>query len=222
MKRIHIPNEGPDPETVPKALAIGLRECKQIGSSELALITSVKDGLDSDVVGKFLGPDVAKRLMQGKKVAVGDHGVSLTHHSVATVQKATVPAVGLAFYVVKDAIKKLDDLSFDCLILVPWIAAEGEQWAQKWGAETHGGSTADSSVILPDEVEDSLRSLSICVNLSTGLGHPSDKEHAKRKFSELREQGLTWDADEIEKWAVRNGWKAADAEELSTLSASYL
>ena len=221
MKRIHIPNMGPDTSNIPTAIAIGVRECKQAGTTELALITPVKDNLDSIVVGEFLGRDVSKRLMKGDKIKVGDHGVSLTHHSVASVQKTRTPSVGLAFYVSKEAIQKLDDLHFDTLIFVPWLDKDGVAWAQKWDAEMHGGSSVDSSISLPPEVDESLKSLTACVNLSTGLGPPSDKEHAKRRFSDLRSAGIKWDPSELEKWAVRNGWKAADAEELSKLSSRY-
>jgi hypothetical protein len=38
-------------------------------------------------------------------------------------------------------------------------------------------------------VLDSPITLSACVNHPTGLAHPSDKDHAKRKFSELEAQG---------------------------------
>ena len=221
MKRIHIPNMGPDPSTIPTAFAVGVRECKQAGSNELSLITPLKNNLDSTVVGEFLGLDVAKRLMKGDLIAMGDFGVSLTHHSVSTVQKTKTPLVGLVFYVSKDDIKKLDDLWFECLIFVPWLDKEGVEWAQKWGAKTHGGSTDDSSVSLPRQVEESMKNLTTCINLSTGLVHSSDKEHAKQRFSELRSAGITWDPKELEKWAVRNGWKAADAKELSKLSTRY-
>ena len=212
---------GPDTSNIPTAIAIGVRECKQAGTTELVLITPVKDNLNSIVVGEFLGRDVSKRLMKGDKIKVGDHGVSLTHHSVASVQKTRTPSVGLAFYVSKEAIQKLDDLRFDTLIFVPWLDKDGVDWAQKWDAETHGGSSVDSSISLPPEVDESLKSLTACVNLSTGLGHPSDKEHAKRRFSDLRSAGIKWDPIELEKWAVRNGWKAADAEDLSKLSSRY-
>jgi len=221
MKRIHIPNMGPDTATIPTAIAIGVRECKQANSAELTLITPVKNNLDTIVIGDFLGRDVAKRLMKGNRIAIGDQGVSLTHHSVSTVQKARTPSIGLAFYVSKDGIKKLDDLGFDTLIYVPWLDKDGVEWAQKWDAETHGGSTEDSSISLPSEVEESMKSLTTCVNLSTGLGHPSDKDHAKRRFSDLRSAGITWDPTELEKWAARNGWTATDAGELSKLSARY-
>ncbi len=75
----------PDTSDIPTAIAIGVRECKLAGTTELALITPVKDHLDSMVVGEFLGRDVAKRLMKGDKIKVGDHGVSLTPHTSRSV-----------------------------------------------------------------------------------------------------------------------------------------
>src|SRR2546425_11658413 len=120
MKRIHVPNMGPDAGTIPKAIAIGIRECEAIGAGALTIITPAKNNLDSIVIGDFLGRDVAKSLMKGDSVPVRDRGVELRHESVATVRKIAAPKVGLAFYVSEDAIRKLDDIQFDCLIFVPW------------------------------------------------------------------------------------------------------
>lgn len=141
MKRIHIPNRGPDQLKVPIAIAIGIKECKNLGTDGLALITPLKDNLDSIVVGAFLGSDVSRRLMKGAKIPIGDHGVSISHYSVSTVLRSPSPRVGLAFYVSSKNIKKLDDLSFDCLIFVPWLDKDGKNWASKWGAETYGEET---------------------------------------------------------------------------------
>lgn len=218
MNRIYIPNMGPNLSTIPVALTIGIRECKLCGSDQLTLITSLKNNLDSIVVGEFLGEDVCKKLMQGERISIGDHGIALSHESVSTLQKHKTPKVGLAFYISKKDLKKLDELLFEHLIFVPWLDDEGIDWAKKWDAETHKGTTLDSKISLPPKVEESMKNLTKCVNLSTGLSHPSDKEHAKRKFSELKSLGFTWNPSEIEKWAVRNGWKASYAEELSKLS----
>lgn len=213
---------GPSTENIPTAIAIAIRECKTLGCDTVALITPVKDNLDNIVLGDFLGRDVAKRLMKGDTVALGNYGISLTHESVATMQKKRQARVGLAFYVSKDSIQKLDALDFECLIFVPWLDKEGVAWAQKWNAETHGGQTEGADVDLPATVTDALKSLTACVNLSTGLGHPSDKDHAKRTFAKLRSSRVTWNPDEIEKWAVRNGWRTDDAQKLAELSRKYI
>jgi len=221
MKRIHIPNMGPNTANIPVAVAVAIRESKALGSDSVTLITPVKDNLDSIVLGDFLGRDAAKRLMKGSTVALGDYGVSLTHESVATMQKKRRASIGLAFYVSADSISQLDQLDFECLIFVPWLDKEGVKWAQKWNAETHGAPTVGTEVNLPEDVIVALKSLTTCVNLSTGLAHSSDKENAKRTFTKLRSGGIKWNPEEIEKWAVRNGWRADDAQELATLSGRY-
>ena len=99
MKRVHIPNIGPNAENIPVAVAVAIREAKAIGSDTITLITPVKDNLDSIVLGDFLGRDIAKRLMKGGSVALGDYGVNLTHESTATMQKKRRARIGLAFYV---------------------------------------------------------------------------------------------------------------------------
>lgn len=221
MKRVHIPNTGPDQSKISMAIEIGLKECKNTETNHLILITPLKDNLESIAVGEFLGADVSKRLMKGEKVPVGENGITISHHSISTIKNCTAPKIGIVFYVSSNEIKKIDDLMFECLIFVPWLDKEGDAWAQKWNAETHGEPMSVSQVDLPKEATTALLNLTVCVNLSTGLGHPSDREHAKRIFSKLRSVGIKWDPAEVEKWAVRNGWKTVDAEQLSKLSAKY-
>jgi hypothetical protein len=219
MKRIHIPNMGPNEGNVTTAIAAAMKECREIGATEIALITPLKNNLDTIVVGQVLGEAASKRLMKGN--AVADHGISLVHHSTATVANTETPQVGLAFYVSHGDIKKLDSLPFVVLLYVPWLDKDGVTWAAKWGAQTLGGGTQGQEVDLPAEVITALERLTRRVNLSTGLGHPSDKEAAQRVFSNLKSAGIRWQLAEVEKWAARNRWRPADAEELAKLSARY-
>ena len=219
MKKIHVPNAGPDDTNVKKALAVGIKQCESANCGSLTIITPLKD-LDRTIVGKVLGDAATKKLMKGESVKA--LGIELHYESVATVQKVATPKVGLVFYAPAKDIQKLDELDFDCVIYVPWLEKEGQEWATKWNAETIGATTQAAEVNLPAEVLESLKNLTSCVNLSSGLSHPSDKGHAKRIFAELREQKIKWNPNEIEKWAVRNNWKAGDAKELSELSARYL
>lgn len=221
MKRIHIPNMGAERNNFLTAIEIGTRECNIIGVKQMTLITPQKN-LNTIDIGRLLGDAVSKKLMKGNSIPIDNYGINLTYESVSTIQKITTPQVGLAFYVSTKDIQKLDDLDFDVLIFVPWLDTEGTNWAAKWNAETHGSNNQETTINLSPEVVDSLKALTSCINLSTGLSHPSDKEHAKRKLSQLQLDGIFWDITEVEKWAVRNGWKASDAKELATLSSRYI
>jgi hypothetical protein len=220
MKRIHVPNMGSNTENIPVAINVASRECRALGCDTFTLITPKRNDLDSTtVLGRFLGRDVSKRLKKGDPVALDNYGVSLTHESVATMQKKRRARLGLAFYVSKDSILQLDQLDFECLIFVPLLDEEGVEWAQKWNAETHAAPTIGAKVSLPEGVVAALKKLTKLVNRTAGLSHPSDKEHARRTFANLQSDGYKWDPTEIEKWAARNGWRAGDAQELAQLSA---
>jgi hypothetical protein len=222
MRRIHLPNTGPDTEKISVAFALGLKEAQNLGCAEIALITPVKDNLDAIVVGEFLGQEASRKLMKGHAIPIGQSGVSIIHGSVASIQKEKISSVGIAFYVSSADIKKLDALLFSSLIYVPWLGTDGTEWAARWAAETIGEHSVNTSINLPAEVADSLKQLTTCVNLSTGLGHPSDLQHAKRRFAELKGNGISWIPSDVESWAARNGWRPADAEELAKLSARYI
>ena len=222
MNRILLPNRGPDIDKVPVAIALGIRECKRVGADTLTIVTPAKNNLDSIVVGDFLGDAVAKKLMKGNRVMVGNEGVALEHESVAAAVKKHSLRVAVAFYVSAEDMIKLDALHLQALIYVPWLETEGVAWASKWNAETHGAQTIGGAIDLPQEVIKALEGLTAFVNRSTGLSHPSDKKHAKDVFSKLAVSSLKWAPEEIEKWAVRNGWRPDDASDLASLSSKYL
>jgi hypothetical protein len=221
MKRIHIPNMGPNEGNVTTAIAAAMKECREISATEVTLITPLKNNLDMLVVGHVLREAASKQLMKGLPVTIGDHGINLIHHSTSTVAKTRTPKVGLAFYLSTGDIKKLDALTFEVLLYVPWLDTDGVAWAAKWAAQTLDGGTPGQEIDLPAEVIAALERLTRRVNLSTGLGHPSDKDAARSTFSNLKASGIRWKPSEVEKWAARNRWRPADAEELAKLSARH-
>lgn len=71
-------------------------------------------------------------------------------------------------------------------------------------------------------VENALISLTRRVNLSTNLTHPSDKGAAVSLFKILRGNGVRYDPDEIEVWALRNDWKPKGAKKLKEIAVGIL
>lgn len=67
-------------------------------------------------------------------------------------------------------------------------------------------------------VNEALKSLTIIVNLSTGILHPSDESFAKEYFKALYKEGEPLDGSEIAAWAERNGWKPKHAKDLGKLA----
>ena len=67
-------------------------------------------------------------------------------------------------------------------------------------------------------LEEALKSINSSVNVSTGLTAPNDKNRAKELFKYLHKDGEILLANEIESWAVMNGWQKDDANELGSLA----
>lgn len=67
-------------------------------------------------------------------------------------------------------------------------------------------------------VREALKSLTGRVNLATGLSHYSDESSAKEIFKLLYKEGEYLVASEITAWAIENGWKPKDAQQLGTLA----
>ena len=67
-------------------------------------------------------------------------------------------------------------------------------------------------------LEEALKSLTIRVNISTGLAHYSDESAAKEMFKLLHKDGEPLIATEITEWAGNNGWNLSHAKELGSLA----
>lgn len=67
-------------------------------------------------------------------------------------------------------------------------------------------------------VLEALKSLTARVNLATGLSHYSDESSAKEIFKLIYKEGEHLLASEITPWALENGWKTKDAQQLGELA----
>lgn len=67
-------------------------------------------------------------------------------------------------------------------------------------------------------VTEALKSLTVRVNLATGILHRSDESAAKEIFQLLHKEGEPLIASEITRWAMENGWRTEDAQKLGALA----
>ncbi len=63
-----------------------------------------------------------------------------------------------------------------------------------------------------------IKTLSICVNVSTGVTHPFDNARAKELFKALRAEGESLAYDEVRGLALENNWSERHADELAQLA----
>jgi hypothetical protein len=117
-------------------------------------------------------------------------------------------------------LQQLDDVStVKALGVLTWLLDDVAPWASGVGAvDVLGEATAETPTIQDPVVLGALRSLTNSVNRSTGLGHPSDWDHAVQMFRTLRKRGHAFDGDEIEAWAIANGWSYRHAAQVGQLA----
>lgn len=118
------------------------------------------------------------------------------------------------------ALQKIDryDHSLKAVGVLTWNLKDVEVWADGVGAvDLLGIRKTESPEIEDVVVRGAMRTLTDSVNLSTGISHPSDWDHAVISLRALRKRGHTLDGDEIESWAIANGWSYDDAADLGKL-----
>uniref|UniRef100_UPI0019F2BEE6 DUF1889 family protein n=1 Tax=Pseudomonas sp. TaxID=306 RepID=UPI0019F2BEE6 len=113
--------------------------------------------------------------------------------------------------------------SVNSIIYLPWLEEDGKRWLSTWSPKTVGSSSwVVSKPLLPAPIEAGIVQLGRSINMSTGLSHYSDKDMAKRIFSDLRKQGHTATAEAIRQFAVNNGWEPKRAQELADFAEKYM
>ncbi|CAN5423688.1 hypothetical protein BH10ACT3_BH10ACT3_02840 [soil metagenome] len=110
------------------------------------------------------------------------------------------------------------------LLVLPWLQDEINWWLAARGAVDILGKVQVAAVptISDPAVLDAMTALTMAVNLSSGLTHPSDKRNAVTTFRRLRKAGHVWSTEEIQTWASANGWDADDARVLAEMGAKIL
>ncbi|TOH26995.1 hypothetical protein CGI85_22025 [Vibrio parahaemolyticus] len=113
--------------------------------------------------------------------------------------------------------------SVNSIVFLPWNEEDGKRWLSTWNPQVVGPQSWNPATnSLPQLVQDAVLKLGRCINMSTGLAHPSDKEMAKRLFSELRKSGVSASSEAVRQFAIQNGWEPSRAQELANFASKYI
>lgn len=219
-ERCYVDAHGPDDDAVKVALAWAVRFATEHGHRRAMVFTSTLSQVDS--LANILGANPAK-LRRDRSFRVGNVTVDLVTERQASTRRQDGPVVGL--WVDDQQLEmRLDGLDAPALCVVPWNRADIEQWKANWNpADLRTGKPAGQAVTIGNlVVEAAMRSLTVAVNLSTGLSHPSDKEAAVQTFRLLRDSGERFEPSEVQAWAVRNGWRPRHARELAEVAQAII
>lgn len=132
-----------------------------------------------------------------------------------------VPVLGI--WIDDDLLERLERERPSALCVIPWREDEISRWRAAYApTEMRSGASGAAAAISNPVVEQALESLTRRVNLSSGLGHPSDKAAAVGVFRILRSGGEVYDAGEVDAWAANQGWGLGGARELAEIARGVL
>lgn len=102
------------------------------------------------------------------------------------------------------------------LCVLKWLEHENQDWLKaRQAIDLTNPSQAPLAPTITDGVVlVAMENITHFINLSTGLGHPSDYEYALRVLEYLKHQKRELVAEEIIPWALANRWGVKDAKDL--------
>ncbi|MGA0565682.1 hypothetical protein ACO2RV_25025 [Ancylobacter sp. VNQ12] len=203
--RILVPLDSQDEQTFGLALAYAEQIAKATGVVETILLTHTKGQLDGTGLSRFLGPAASKALIKGKAVSLS-WGGKLRGETIKTLGFQARNSVVIAYYANEALLDFVDGLQgIAGAVAVPWVPGEADGWAARWSVHVHGQEKQPPAVLIDDPiVVRALETLTAIINLSTGLGHPRDKQVANEILRILRAKGHGDPSRTIKSWAIRH------------------
>ncbi|WP_374469536.1 hypothetical protein [Phenylobacterium sp.] len=216
--RVLVPVDAYDAESFRLALGYAQKICEKVGSQDVILLTHTKNQLSHTSLSRFLGPAALKALDKGAMAL--SWGGRLSARTMKTFRYSARNAVVIVYYAEPKIFDFVDGLTNVAgVVAVPDIAGEADAWVARWGAIVHGQAQQPPPSLINDAIfVRALETLSSVVNLTTGLGHPRDKDMANEILRILRAKGHADQSANIKSWAIRRGWRPDAAAELETLA----
>ncbi|HEY2707124.1 MAG TPA: hypothetical protein VGI95_03655 [Caulobacteraceae bacterium] len=218
LTRVLVPVDSQDAQAFRLALGYAENICERTGSNDISLLVHTKHQLDHTSLAQFLGPAALRALDKGT-VSLPS-GKRLHANTMKTLRYSARNAVLLVYYAEPKILDFADGLeAVGGIVAVPDLPGEADGWVARWGAIVHGQATAAPATLIGDAVfVGALETLSKVVNLSTGLGHPRDRQMADQILRILRAKGHADQSENIKSWAIRHGWHPEHAAELERLA----
>lgn len=223
MQRVLIPIDSQDPDSWTYALdhAENINKSRH-NPANVILLVHTKNQISRTSLSSHIGSSHTKTLSDGKTLALPS-GAQLqleTLKTLRTLGYTSRDTIVIAFYADEELLRVVDDhKELAGVIAVPNFLGGAVQWVDRWAPIVHGMTAKPAEKLITDPVvENALLAITRWVNLSTGLGHPSDKEFANDSLRILRIKGHSLEPDVVRSWAIQNGWRSNGANDLAVLA----
>lgn len=218
-KSFFVRSEGPNTQSVQKAIEwlLGYPSTK-------GFLAVMGYGNLEGAISDVLGEGAVKSLIETGIIKLNNKEIRLVTERKLIYLGGDQPLV--AFFPTADFLDKLQSIhNIAAMLVVPWTMKEVEPWIRTWNATEPGvqQGAKPPQLIQNKVVVEALKSLTVSVNVSTGITHPLDKETAIQTFMILRDAREVFNPDDVKAWLIRDGgWKATDAQEVSELAQKVL
>jgi len=166
-----------------------------------------------------IGANGVTALQKNRRIRAS--GIDIELFTERTLRMTYRHGPALAVWADDKQLDKIENLGATAIGVIPWNCADITTWKRAWNpVDLRTGDTPNTAAatITNPVVLAALQSLTTRVNLSTGLGHPSDKAAASQLFIALRNAGERFDPDQVHAWAASHGWRANHARQLGELA----
>lgn len=217
MDRFLIP---PYDEEIKIAFILALKVVDNYDEKDILIITATRNEMSLRGLRKFLGNTIVNRLKKNQPLIF--RGVSIRLESLRTFNQLNPRnSVIMGLYPRKTMFNKLDDSNAAAIIAVTdTIDGQVGNWIKKWIPKIYGEE--ENRLIDNCVVEEALKDLTSYMKrpdtTDITLRSKVDREMAIELFKILIKYGEQYEADEIRKWALREGWTLKSAYELKKIS----
>jgi hypothetical protein len=206
-ERYYINAHGPDENAVSTIIAKAIQLSRTIPN--VGRIVFLTNGFNNTQwLEKLFGYDTLKKLKKGTKLP-GTSAIG-KFESLRTYSPQSNDIV-VTFTLRSDDILLVDDdFGISSLLVIPWINEDIEKWTHITNAiHVQTNAAAQSYELPPCEVRQALQDLTHSINISTGLGNPSDDDLAKTYLRTLTHYKYRLDPFEMESYLIKdlNWWK---------------
>lgn len=217
-------NEKLNEDAIKKGLSWLIELNNQDANKSSALLAVPQISNLKGEISAVLGDPTVKILTKSEKITFN----STVQISLLTERKDIYSWDGpiLAIHPTKELLDKIDGLNgVTDVLVIPWTFDEVQYWIDAWSATELGAAPKKipSKIVLNPLVEVALESLTIRVNLSTGITHPSDRSATIGLFRILNNAGISYNPDKIRAWLVsQQRWTPKGADDVKKVAADIL
>jgi len=176
--RVLVPLDSHSTEAFQTALGYANAICEQTGAADIILLTHTKNQLGHTALSTMLGDRAIRAL--GKGPVFLDSGVRFHAETMRTLSWPPRNSVLMVYYADTGILDLADGTrNVVGVVAVPDLPDGANDWAKRWGVIVHGEGRKTAAPLIEDAVVvRALDELTRRVNLSTGIGHPRDKDSA--------------------------------------------